>query len=148
MPKQLQNFHELRIQRTILVRDVARDLDVVARRQRRQQIVLLENEPDGRLAQLGALGVGHAQQIAAGDVDAARGRRRQPAQDVKQRRLAGARRPDDRDELARLNVQIHAAQRMHIHFADTIGLAQPANGDDRLAISHTREPRWRPAARL
>src|SRR5260370_28114487 len=70
-PQELQNVIERWIERAILVGDMPRDFDIVARRQRRQQVVLLEDESDAGLAQLSALAIGHAQKIAAGDVNAA-----------------------------------------------------------------------------
>jgi hypothetical protein len=107
------------------VRDMSRAISMLSRAvKRRQQIVFLENEPNGGFAQLGALGVRHPEQIAAGDLNGPGGRRRQPAHDVKQSRFARTRRPDDGYKFARLNVQIHAAQRMHIHFAGMIGFSQ------------------------
>ena len=76
MPSSFSTSRNCGIERAVLVRDIAGDLDVVARGQGGQKIVFLENEPDGGFAQLGALGVGHAEQIAAGDVNGARGGRR------------------------------------------------------------------------
>ncbi len=52
--------------------------------------------------------------------DAAAGGPRQPAQQVQQGGLAAARGPDDGDELAALHVQVHAAQRLHVHVADVV----------------------------
>src|ERR1039458_9573933 len=49
--------------------------------------------------------------------------RRQPADDVKQRRLPRAGRADDGKEHTLLDVEIHAAQGRHIHLAHAIGLA-------------------------
>ena len=51
---------------------------------------------------------------------------RQPADDVKQRRLAGAGRPTMERNSPGLHVEIHAAKRRHIHLADAIDLAQIA----------------------
>ena len=54
-PQQSQNLIELRIERPFLVGDVASDLDVIGRGQRRQQIIFLEHEADAGLAQSGTL---------------------------------------------------------------------------------------------
>ena len=141
MPSSFSTSRNCGSERAVLMGDIAGDLDVVARRQRRQKIVFLENEPDRGFAQLGALGVGHAEQVAPGDVNGPGGRRSQPADDVKQGRFAGSGRTHNRDEFARLHVQIHASQRMHVHFARMIGFLETADGDDRLDVSHTPEPR-------
>ena len=96
---------------------MARHGDVVARREVRQQVEFLEDESHGALAQVGAAGVGERGEILIADADAARGGRSQTADDVEQRRLAGARRPDDGEELAAFDVEIDAAQGGHVHLA-------------------------------
>src|SRR5205814_9303864 len=57
--------------------------------------------------------VGRAGDVAAIDADEAGGRPVERAHDLQQRRLARARWPDDRHELALLDVQVHAAQGVH-----------------------------------
>src|SRR5580658_6814930 len=68
----------------------------------------------------------------------------QPAHDVKQSRLARPRRPDNGDEFAGLDVQIDAAQRVHIHFAGMVGFSEAANGDDWPAVGHDVSHRQAP----
>ena len=97
-----------------------RQLDVVERGRARQQVEALEHEAD--------LLVAHARQLVLrrlGHVLAVEhvltGRRPiEAAGDVHERRLAGAGRPGDGDELALLDVERHAAQRAHDVFAHSI----------------------------
>ncbi len=76
----------------------------------------------------------HREQIAAVDVNGAGGRRREAAQNVKQRRLAGAAGADDRHETRRARPTVHAAQRVHVDLADVIGLREIANLNHRLKM--------------
>ncbi len=90
--------------------DVAGDGDVVFRAERRQQIVFLKHEADGFLAQIGALGVGHFEEIAAVDMNGAGGGRREAAENVEQRRFAGAAGTDDGEKFAARDRETDAAQ--------------------------------------
>ncbi len=47
----------------------------------------------------------------------------QTAENVKQRRFAAARRADNGNEFALFDLQRYAAQSLHVHFADAVGLA-------------------------
>ena len=107
-----------------------RQLDVVERRRPRQQVEALEDEADLAVAHDRELIAGHPRDIlAVEDVLAAR-RAIKAAEDVHERRLAGAGRARDRHELALLDVHVGAAERAHRHFADRVGLDEVANGDD------------------
>ena len=79
-----------------------RQLDVLLGRQVRQEVPrgLLPDHPDDAPPVAGPLAPAHLAEVVAGD-DRPPGRRRvEPAEDVQQRRLAAARRADDRDHLA------------------------------------------------
>jgi hypothetical protein len=65
--EQLQDVEELRRERSISMSDIPRDLDIAARGEGGEEIVFLENESHRGLAELGAFGVGHAEQVASGD---------------------------------------------------------------------------------
>jgi hypothetical protein len=67
------------------------------------------------------------------DADRALGRDVHAADEVEQRRLAAARRAGDRHELARVDGQIHAAQRAHGQLPQRVVLLDPANLDHWLA---------------
>src|SRR5882724_1714357 len=125
---------------------MAGDRDIVARSQIRQQIELLEDEADGTLAHTGALRVGHSREVLIADADLSGRGRRQPADDVEKGRFARAGRADDGEEIARLHLQVHAAERGHIHLAHAVDLAQIADLD-RDPATHTPAPRWDPAWR-
>ena len=65
-----------------------------------QQVVELVDEAERAVAQRAARGVRQRAHLLAGDVDLARGRRVEAAEQVQQRALAGAGRAEDRDGLA------------------------------------------------
>ena len=77
-----------------------RQLDVALRRQHRHQVVELEHEADGRGAPFRQCAAAELVDALAADADAAGGRRVEPADQVEQRRLAGAGRPHQRQEIA------------------------------------------------
>ena len=73
------------------------------------------------------------------------------AEDRHERRFAGARRAHDGDELAALDRQADAAQRLHVDVADVIGPRDILDPDDRLRriVAHAAsEPGQRTAAWL
>ena len=109
-----------------------RELDVLDRARTRQEIEVLEDEPDFSVADRGAL-----IRRKAGDVDAAQpirtaGRPVETAEDVHQGRLARARGPHDRDELTRADLEGHAAERMHFRLTHRVDLRELPDGDQRL----------------
>src|SRR5262249_58859878 len=59
------------------------------------------------------------------------------------RRFAGARRSNDRQEFAALDLEIHAAERLYVHLADPVNFAKILDLDDG-RLTHTREPRSGP----
>ena len=115
---------ELLVLRAMAGGDLARDLDVAARRQRGQQIELLKDKANLRLAQYGSPGVAQRGEIDAIDQNAARGCTRKPAKNIEERRFAAARGPDNADELTRRNDKRHPAQRRNVHLARMVNLAQ------------------------
>jgi len=62
------------------------------------------------------------------------GGRVQPAQDVQQRRLAAARWAEHHHELAAAQLQVDAAQRLHLDIAHGVDLGQPLGAEDDLAL--------------
>ena len=88
--------------------------DVVERGVRLEQMELLEDEADAPRAQRGERALGCAGDVLARDAHDAAARSLERAHDVQQRRLARARRPDDRAQLALVNRQAHTAQRLHV----------------------------------
>ena len=111
----------------ILPGDVAvreRHLEVLVDRQVVQQVVALEDEADVALVQLGPLLGRQPMHGLTEKVVLAGPRRVVHAEDVEQRRLAGARRSHDRDELARLNGQRDASQHEDLTAALRIRLVE------------------------
>ena len=82
--------------------------DVVERGLAAEQEELLEDEPDPPRPKRRQPPVGQAGDVVAGDPDRALGRPVEGAEEVQQRRLAGPRRPDDRDQLAFLDPEVDA----------------------------------------
>jgi hypothetical protein len=114
-----------------------RQLDVPLRRQRRHQVVELEDEAH--------VGGAPRRQLAARqlidapvlhDDDAVR-RRVEPADQVQERRLAGSRRPHQRHEVAFRDVEVDAVEGLDPLAPAAVGLGQAA---DLYEGSH-REPR-------
>jgi hypothetical protein len=73
-------------------------------------VVCLVDETDGGQTHPGAQGVGEIRTILPLDKDAARGRTLQEAGSVKQGRLPRAGRPDEADDLALPEIQLHPVQ--------------------------------------
>src|SRR5690606_2973437 len=89
-------------------------LDVLQRTGARQQVEALEDEAELPVADVGELVLAQSvDPLAVQDVRP-RGRPVQAADDVHHRGLAGAGRAHDRDHLARLDEQVHTAQRVHL----------------------------------
>ncbi len=90
-----------------------RQFDVALGGQHRQQVVHLEHEADVIRAPAAELAVAHRVGALAGDFDRARGRPVEAADQVQQRRLAGARRAHQRQEIPFGDVQVERVQDMH-----------------------------------
>ena len=58
----------------------------------------------------------------------AAGRHVEPAQDIEQRALAAARRAEQHDELAGVQIQVDAPQGVHVDLAHVVDLRQVAGG--------------------
>ena len=87
--------------------------DVVEGGRPRQQVVRLEDEADGPAAEPGQAVVVELGDGRAGQPVGAGGRPVEAAEDVHHRALARAGRPDDRDELAGLDVEAHVVEGGH-----------------------------------
>ena len=94
--------------------DQQRHRDVLGGGQRRQQVVLLEDEADVALPELGLLRGGHRVDRLAEDVDAARRRVEDPGDDREERRLPAARGADQQQQLADPGLDLDAAQRVDL----------------------------------
>jgi hypothetical protein len=97
----------------------------------RQQVKLLEHEPDLTLAHARALRVGQSRKIVAIEHHAAAVGASQPSEQVKQRGLSAAGRPHDADELAFLHAEGNSAEGLDFDLAYVIGLAQIFCFDER-----------------
>jgi hypothetical protein len=111
------------------VRVHQRQLDVVERVGARQQIERLEHEPDLLIADVRHLVVGHGRYLLVLELVGALGRSVETADDVHERRFAGARRSHDRDVLVLRDVEIDAVQCVHFLGADLIDAVEIADLD-------------------
>src|SRR5690606_13691159 len=99
----------------------------------------LKDEADVLAAILRQPRIVERRDVAAEELDLAARRRVEPAEDVEERRLAATRCAEQHDELARIQGEIDAAQRMHfdlagpIDFADGVRTQRIASGQDRVA---------------
>jgi hypothetical protein len=106
-----------------------RQFDVLERARARQQVELLEHEADAAVADRRERIAGQALDRLARQTVGAAGGLIEAAEDVHQRALARARSAHDRDELAGVDVEAHAAQGMHLLVAHRVGLDQVAGFD-------------------
>jgi len=83
-----------------------------------EQVIALKHEADVLLVQLGSLFRIEPVDRLVHEVVLTRPRAVVHAEDVEERRLAGAGRPHDRDEFAFLDVDVHAAE--HVSAADAV----------------------------
>src|SRR5215472_6411628 len=108
--------------------------DVLQDAQRRQQVVLLEDEADAAAAETGTEPLARAGRLHTPDQDGAGGGPEQQAHDVQERRLAAARPAHDGDELAAPDAQRDPVQRPHHGASLPVLLAQV----DQLDAVHSR----------
>jgi hypothetical protein len=91
--------------RTTVAGDRQRQEDVLLGGQHRQQVEELEDEADVLAAQQRDAAVGQRADVLAADRHPAARRPVEGGEDVHQRRLAGARRAHDGDQLGRVNLE-------------------------------------------
>ncbi len=106
-----------------------RQLDIGDRGRARHEVEALEDEADLAVAQVREVVLVELAGVHAVDQVAPGGGYVQAAEDVHECALATARAAHDRDEVAALDAQRDAAQRMHADRADAVGLADRAHVD-------------------
>jgi hypothetical protein len=111
--------------------ELEREDDVLLRRQHRQQVEELEDEPDVVAAQLRQLGVVEIRDLDARDRHAAGGGLVEPREDVHERRLAGARRAHDRRQLPAGDLERDSAERVDGRLTVAVPARDVARRDDR-----------------
>ena len=114
----------LRALRLRQLRQQQRQLDVPRRGQHRQQVVQLEDEADVARAPRREPPARELVDPVAADGDRSFDRRVETAQQVEQRRLARARRPHQRQEVAFGNIEVDALQDVDPLAAAVIHLVQ------------------------
>ena len=109
-------------------------LDVFQRAGARQEIEHLEHEPDLRVPHAGQLVAPEAGDVTAVEPVAAGGRGVEAAEQVHERRLAGAGGPHDGDELAGIDRHRDPAQGVHHVGPEHVVLCEPLGRDDRVGV--------------
>src|SRR5258705_3191477 len=109
-----------------------RQRDILLDREPRHQVERLKDEADFAIADLGQPLARQCADVLTVESIAARGWRVEAAEDVHQRALAGAGWSGDSDVLARGDVGIYAAQRLHIHLPQPVRLGEVAGLDQRV----------------
>ena len=107
-----RNVHVLAPLRFRQPREQQRQLHVALGGQHGQEVIELEDEADVLRAPARQRRPAHAADVHAADLDRSLGGRVQPADQIQERRLAGARRPHQRQELAFGHIEIHAFQHL------------------------------------
>src|SRR6185503_17664288 len=110
-----------------------RELGVFQDRGAREEVEGLENEAELQVADLRELARGEGGDVFAVEPVFALGGRIEASEDVHQRRLAGARRSDDRDELAAIDLEIDPVKRRHCVLAGVVDLIDPLELNQLLA---------------
>jgi hypothetical protein len=108
-----------------------RQLDVLERAGAGQQVEALEDEPERFVADLRELVGVEPRDVAPTQEKPASRRAVEAAEDVHQRALAGARRAHDRHELALVDLQVDAAQGLHLDVAHRVDLADALEPHER-----------------
>src|SRR4051812_10352769 len=115
-----------------------RELDILDCRRAREQIEALKNEADLRVPDDGALVAIERRDVDAVELVRAVSGTVETPEDVHQRRLAGAGRSHDRQELALIDDEVDARKRADFDLAHRIDLGQAMDLDD--LIRHYRPP--------
>ena len=113
--------------------DAQRHRDVVERGELGQQMVELVDEAEMAVAPLALLGRVEGREVAAAEIDAARGRRLEAAEQMQQRALARARRADDGERLAAPDLEVDALQHVDVDARRAAAFGEAlvqAGGDD------------------
>lgn len=118
-------------------RELRRDLDVLERREIRDQVIELEHKAHVVSAVGGELGFIKGRDLLPVDGHAAVGEAVHPAQNVQEGGLPGAGFPDDHADLAPLDVKARVMQRRHGHFSRLIDLPHPVKADESLRHGNT-----------
>ena len=113
-----------------IVGDFGDERDIFPRGQAGDQIVELEHEADVAPAVGGQLCLVGPGQVGVPVEHLAARRHVEPAENVEQRRLAGARRTQQNDELAFRQFERYVAQRMHVDIPNMVGLRKMRDFED------------------
>ena len=122
----------------LVVRDAGRSdrrLHVVDCGERRDQVELLEHEPERPQPEIGEGGVAERAEVLAFEAHGPLARAVERAEQLEQRRLARAARADERDELARADVEVDPVERAS-RWRDRAGRTAPRHAPRRALCGH------------
>jgi len=125
-------------------RNAHRHLGVLERGELRQQMMELKHEADVTVSKRHDVIVGHRRDVGVADRDRAAIHAIQPAQHVQQRALPHARRADDRDHLAGIDLEIEIAEDGERRRADRVALHDAASFEERHQRSNCNHERTTP----
>ena len=111
-----------------------RQLHVGLRGCPREQVERLEDESDALVAYGGEFVGHHRRDFLALDLDTAGGRSVEQADDVHERRLAGARGSHDREHLAIADLQVDTAESVHLDLIELIDLGDSLSLEDGASV--------------
>ena len=111
--------------------ELERQEEVLEDRQRRHQVELLEDKAQPPAAEVRAPGLAEAAELLPGDAQPAGVWRLHGADEVEQRRLAGAARADDGHGLARRDPQVDAVEDRALGVALAVALGDAGELDER-----------------
>src|SRR5580658_8350762 len=100
--------------------NVVGNLNIGARRKRRQQVELLKDEADFRLTHPGAFGVVKGSEVNPVNHDFPGAGAGQAAEQVEERRFPAARGADDTDKFSGLNRKRYVSKSWNLDFAATV----------------------------
>src|SRR6185312_8696018 len=118
-----------------------RQLDLRERARARNEVEALEDEAELAVADVGEVVVVEGAHVDRVEQVAAPGRRVEAAEDVHERALAAARAAHHRDEVAALDAQRDAPQRVHGEVPHRVRLRHVGDVDDDAARERARRPR-------
>jgi hypothetical protein len=121
-------------------RESERERDVLGRGQVRHQVArrLLPDEPDHRAPVVDALPRRHRHEVPVAHAHPAGGRHVEPREHGQQRGLAGAGRAHDRHELAGLDEQVEALERLHLDALRLVDAHERVAHDERVLAERAR----------
>ena len=130
-----------------VARDLGDERDVLPPGEAGDEIVKLENEPDGIAPEAREFVLVRTGKVVAAIGERAVGRRVESAEDVEERGFSRAGCAEQDDEFAAVKIEIDAVQRADFRLAARVNFRQPARREKRFARGPAGRRTWRLAER-